>query len=114
MPNEVLTEIAREQWATFVNDFSRRNQGRTTTLEIFGELGAQEEEQHLPFNGLSLDINGHDAPRLAIMLGKGAQHITHTVTNVARLLPKQTGEGKDDAFEIESAEGEKTLLRFEN
>ena len=109
MTNEVL----REQWNAYVNEFSRRNQGRATRLEVFGELGAQEE-QHMQFNGISLDATGHDAPQLAIMLGNGARHLTHTVPRVACLTPKQAADGSDEALEIESADSEKTLLRFES
>lgn len=108
-----LAEISRPQWDAFINKFSRQNQGRLTRLELFGELGAQEFEQHLPLNGVTLDASGSAAPRLAIMLGDGTRHLTHTVTDVARLLPKCAADGVDEALEIESANGEKTLLRFE-
>jgi hypothetical protein len=113
MMNRYLTEIPRAQWAEFVNEFSQYNWGRLTRLEIFGELGAQEEERRLPLNGVTLDLNGHDAPRLAIMLGENTEHLTHTITQVTRLFPKRAVTGKDEALEIEDANGEKTLLQFE-
>jgi len=118
----MTSEVARDTWSAFVDEFSRRNQGRVTRLEIFGEFGAQEEEKFLPLNGVTLDVKGSDAPRIAILLGnaasatnsaQAAQHLTHTVASVTQLFPKQDETTRtDEALEIVSANGEKTLLRF--
>ncbi len=105
-------EIKREEWVTYCNAFSKRNQTRPTRLEIFGELGAQEEERYLPFSGLSLEDSGADAPKLEIMLGGDTCHLTHTIQRVRHIWAK-TGGGQDEALEIQAADGSKTLLRFE-
>ena len=111
-------EIERGEWVSFFGDFSKRNQSRATRLETFGDLGAQEEEQNLPLNGVSVEETGADAPRIEIMLGgvspSDERHLTHTIERAARVITKTSADGQDEALEIEDADGIKTLLRFES
>lgn len=109
--NEKLDHVA---WANYFNEFTKRNQSRPTKLEVFGEAGAQEEEHGLPFTGISIEQLG-GMPRVEIMLGdaSGSRHLTHVVLNVHQITPKLGSDGRDDALEIVSAEGETSLLRFE-
>jgi hypothetical protein len=110
-------EIKPEQWTEFFPSFSARNQARPTRLETFGELGAQEEERHLPFGGISYDRKDKGAPTLQIMLGgstaQDARHLMHTIPHVRRVWAKQSSDGRDEALEIEDNNGTKTLLQFE-
>jgi hypothetical protein len=111
-------EVERSQWAAFFGEFSKRNRSRATRLETFGDLGAQEEERNLPLNGISVDESGSDAPRIEIMLGGerpgDERHLTHMIVRAARVFPKTGADGRDEALEIEDADGVKTLLRFES
>ncbi len=111
-------EIERDHWVEFLSEFSKRNRSRATRLETFGDLGALEEERNLPLNGIGLERSGADAPRIEIMLGgvspKDERHMAHTITRVTRLAVKTDAEGRDEALEIEDAEGAKTLLRLES
>jgi len=110
-------EIERGKWAAFFGEFSKRNRSRATRLETFGDLGAQEEERNLPLNGISVEESGADAPRIEIMLGgvspSDERHLTHTIARAAHVFPKTDDDGRDEALEIEDADGVKTLLRFE-
>ena len=101
-------------WINYFNEFSRRNYSRPTQLEVFGENGAQEEERGLPFNGISLEQQD-GAPRIEIMLGDvvAPRHLTHVISNVRQITPKLGLDGRDEALEIVSAEGDTSLLRFE-
>src|SRR5262245_41144032 len=111
-------EIKRGQWARFFDEFSKRNLSRPTRLETFGDLGAQEEEQNLPLNGISVDEKGTGAPQIEIMLGADSpsdeRHLTHTIARAARVFTKASADGRDEALEIEDADGVKTLLQFES
>ncbi|MCI0391046.1 MAG: DUF5335 domain-containing protein [Acidobacteria bacterium] len=110
-------EIKREDWTEYFKEFSKRNQGRPTKMEVLGELGAQSEEQHLPLAGVSVEDSGKDAPRIEIMLGGAAtdpRHLTHTITRVNRVMKKLGADGRDEAIEFEDASGTKTILRFES
>ncbi len=109
-------QIERATWPEYFKEFSQRNQGRPTQLEILGDLGAQREEQHLPLAGISVEDKGKDAPRIEIMLGGdggGAPHLTHTVTRVTAVLQKLDNAGREEAIEIEDGGGTKTILLFE-
>jgi hypothetical protein len=109
-------EIKRENWTEYFKGFSKRNQARSTKLEVFGEIGAQLEERHLPLAGVSAEDSGKDAPRIEIMLGGDGddpRHLTHTITRVNRVMRKLGADGCDEAIEIEDAGGAKTVLQFE-
>jgi Family of unknown function (DUF5335) len=109
--------LDRSVWVSYLDEFTRRNQSRPTRLEIFGELGAQEEEHGLPFVGISLDADSRTLPSVEIMLGrpgvKEQQHLTHVIADVKEITPKRGPDGSDEALEIISAQGETSLLRFE-
>ena len=111
-------EVPRGLWAAFFSEFSKRNRSRATRLETFSDLGAQEEERNLPFNGISVEESGTDAPRIEIMLGGASpddeRHLTHTIARAVHVFPKTAADGIDEALEIEDANGVKTLLRFDS
>jgi hypothetical protein len=107
--------IDRSVWINYFNDFSRRNLSRSTRLEVFGELGAQEQEHGLPFEGISMTKGA--SPSVEIMLGgRGAsktRHLTHVIPDVTEITPKRAVNGRDEALEIVSGKGYRNLLRFE-
>jgi len=110
-------DLDRSVWINYFNEYTRRNRFRPTQLEIFGENGAQQEEQGLPFAGISLEQKD-GAPCVEIMFGvDGAmhsRHLTHLVPNVRQITPKRGLDGRDEALEIVGAHGETSLLRFES
>src|SRR5882672_2353589 len=113
--NEV---IERNKWDSFIKDFNHRNQLRPTRLEIVGEeIGAQEEEQHLPFTGISLETKGADTPRIEISLGgetaKEERQLTHLVSRVRSITTKMGVDLREEALLIEDEEGTKTILSFQ-
>lgn len=109
--------IDRTVWTNYFNEFTRRNQSRPTRLEVFGDLGAQEEERGLPFAGITLDTDSSGLPSIEIMLGghdaMDPRHLTHMTANVLEITPKVGLDGRDEALEIISAQGETSLLCFE-
>ena len=108
--------IERAAWSGYFKGYNERNETRPTRLEIFGELGAQPVEHNLPFSGITLEESRHDTPQLQIMLGHGTpaemSHLTHTVTDVIRITPKEAADGSDEALDIEDVTGSRTLLSF--
>ena len=113
--NEV---VERGEWEGFVKEFNHRNEMRATRLEIVGaNIGAQEEEQLLPFTGISLETKGSDAPRVEISLGgetaKEERQLTHTIPRVRNIMTKMGADLREEALLIEDEEGTKTILRFE-
>ena len=109
--------IERNQWQTFLDEFSKRNQLRTTRLEVIGEIGAQEEEQFLPLLGVSFETKGDAAGAVEVMLGgetaEEPRHLTHTINQVERIAPLIGTTSLEEGLAFEDKEGNKTLLRFE-
>lgn len=111
-------EIERDQWKTFLDEFSRRNHLRPTSLEIIGEeTGAQAEEELLPLAGVSYEPKGTAAGSVEIITGgetaAAARHETHTIPNVQRVVPLIGASGLEEGLGTEDKDGVKTLLRFE-
>ena len=110
--------IERETWARYLNKFSKRNTSRPTWLQVFGEAGAQSEEQGLPLVGISLEEKGVGAPRVQIMLGGQdtieLRHLTHMISNVERVTPQVGTDGRDEAIEFVDKQGEASLLIFKH
>lgn len=110
--------IERKGWARYLTQFNERNKSRPTWLQVFGEAGAQTEEQGLPLVGISLEEKGADAPRVQIMLGGHdaieTRHLTHMISNVERLTPQVGTDGRDEAIEFVDHQGEASLLIFKH
>ena len=110
-------EIQKEQWQAYLDGFSKRNSGRTADLQILSDqLGTQEEAETLPFEGITLETKGSLASSVEIMLGgtglADKRKLTHTINQVRRIVPKEGGDGREDALEIEAQDGAKTILIF--
>jgi len=98
-------------WAATLSEFTNRNAGRRTTLEVDApEYGAQEEENDYPFWGVTFDRRDG---RIQIMLGEQGsvdQHLTRSIDEPQR-VDVLTDHGRDRALRIVHAGGQ-TLLRF--
>ncbi len=111
-------QIRTDDWQKYLNDFSRRNAGRTARLEVLSEnLGVQGAGvEKLPLQGITLDKSSPTSS-LEIMLGAGGaadmRRLTHTVPQVRRIVAKFGPDAREDALEIESEDGARTLLVFE-
>jgi hypothetical protein len=109
--------IEQDQWKSFLDEFSKRNQLRATRLEMVSELGDQQEEEYLPLVGVSLESKGSAAGSVEIILGgetaADERHVEHIVNNVQRIAPLIGLTGLEDGLGLEDKEGGKTLLLFE-
>ena len=70
----------------------------------------------LPFEGITLETKGALASSVEIMLGgtgsADKRNLTHTVTQVRRIVPEIGADGREDALEIETDDGAKAILIF--
>jgi hypothetical protein len=112
--------IETTRWADYLNEYTRRNEGRPTRLEVIG--GADNDdfwlECGLRLTGIDADTRGADAPRVEIMLGgvfepDGTNHFTRSISNVRRVTPEIGENGRDKGIEFEDAKAVTTILRFE-
>jgi hypothetical protein len=112
-------QIRTDDWQKYLNDFSRRNAGRTARLEVLSEnLAVQGDDvKKLPLQGITLDKRSSLTASVEIMFGGGGsadmRHLTHTVPQVRRIVSKFGPDAREDAIEIESEDGARTILVFE-
>jgi hypothetical protein len=106
-------EIPREQWISFLDDFSKRHAGWVVTMEVLGsDLGDQEESAVLPLVGISADVKDGEN-RIEVMVGgRPDANLTHIIDGAKRVLLTQSEAEQHDAVEIESDDGTRTLLHF--
>jgi hypothetical protein len=107
-------EIPRSQWSDFFSGFSSEHDDEPVAIEVLGsDLGAQIEGRALQLRGIS-PANDAAECDVALMLDTvDGGHLTHMVPRVARVWVQETASSVDEALEIESADGTKTLIRFE-
>lgn len=108
------------KWGESLTRFSEINQNRLTRLEVIGQIGNLERdywmEDGLPLMGIDVDMKGHNAPQIQIMLASketNSSHLTHVVFNAKTVVVELGYEGQFDCLHIEDIEGAKTILRFE-
>ena len=99
-------------WSRLLADFTRRNAGRRTILEVDDiEMGAQAQEYNYPLLGAS--YNDRDG-RLDIMLGDrfaGGRHLSRSMGSVVAVDVLTDGAGHDVALRVQHGTSQ-TLLTF--
>lgn len=115
----VRTEIPRDQWHSFCDEFSRLHRGWLVTigvidtqlLEASAEARAHALTDDLIFQGITEEEKrGHTD--LAIAAGEGEFHIAHAVHEPQHLYLESTEDGAHKGMRIDEADGHTTLLRF--
>jgi hypothetical protein len=105
-------EIPREGWDTFFARFSDDHETQFVAVEVMGnEIGAQVEGRTLLLSGISRA--DQDNQSLALMFDSvNGEHVTHMVNKPTRVWVQRSSDNTDEALEIESADGTRTLVRF--
>lgn len=105
--------VPRSEWSRFFDDFSRRHQGQSTTVHVFGvRIGSQIEARELPLEGI---VSRADAAgSLSIHLGSAPPktNIEHHIAEPKRVWVEMSEAGVEEALEIEAQDGTKTVLEF--
>src|SRR5579884_3184993 len=114
-PNRKTQNVAQDQWAPFLADFTRENRGAHARLTVIGrdtELGVRVETENRPFEGVSADLK--DGERTVwISLGSGTKdHMTHGVPRATAIRTLAATEGGGTVLEVESEDGTKTLVEL--
>ncbi|HJP61220.1 MAG TPA: DUF5335 family protein [Gemmatimonadaceae bacterium] len=110
MPGTV--EIPREGWDKFFARFSEDHETQFVAVEVMGrDIGAQVEGRSLLLSSISPAESGDQSLALAFDSVDG-EHLTHLVNKPTHVWVQRGPDNTDEALEIESADGTKTLLRF--
>ena len=107
-------QIARNEWPSFFDGFSRQHQGWLVTLEVFSpDIGDQIEERELALEGITAELTNDEKDRIEIMIGvQPDDHVTHTIANPIEVSLEQTDEGADEVLAIKGTDEATTLLRI--
>jgi hypothetical protein len=105
-------EIPRDMWDLFFTRFSEDHETQFVAVEVMGrDIGAQVEGHSLLLSGISRADEDNES--LALMLDSvNGEHLTHMVSKPTHVWVQRSGGNRDEALEIESADGTKTLVRF--
>lgn len=103
------TQTASTGWATLLRDFTRRNAGRPTQLEIDDpEIGAQWQEVNLPLQGV--DYDPREGKVEVIVGAPGGPRLTHGVAGLTG-IDVEAVDGRDRTLRLAHGAGQ-TLLRL--
>jgi uncharacterized protein DUF5335 len=106
-------DIPREQLVRFFDDFSKNHEGWIVTLEVLGsDIGDQEEANRLPLVGISADVKAGENRIEIIVGGRPDADVTRFINAPKHVWVKEPRIPGDEAIEIESEDGIKTLLNF--
>ena len=98
------------EWAERLEEFSRRNVGRSAILEVIDpEIGAQVEEKGVPFAGAAFDPRDG---RVQIMFSAAEGHLTRNIGGVTAIQLLKDVNGKDAFLRVAHGRGQ-TLLSLE-
>lgn len=102
--------IPPEQWKTRLNKLSESFEGWLVSLDVIPHAdGRLREFRHIPLLGITAEPNGPIVISVAEVTGEHVSHIIHSPT---RVLLDKTDSGANAALEVESADGERAVLRF--
>ena len=105
-------EIPRETWSNFFSRFSRDHETQLVALEVMGsDIGAYVEGRSLLLSGISPADEAAKQLALAFDSVTG-EHLTHMVDQPTHVWLQRAPDNTEEALEIESADGTKTLVRF--
>ena len=105
--------VPRSEWFRFFDDFSRRHRGQTTTVHVLSpRIGSQIEARDLPLEGIVSPAEA--AGPLEIHLGAAPprSNIEHHVPDPNQVWVEMSEAGVEEALEIESQDGTKTLMEL--
>lgn len=110
MPDTV--EIPRDRWDNFFTRFSEDHETQLVAVEVMGgDIGAQVEGRSLLLGGIS-PAESNDGSLALTFDSVDGEHLTHMVNKPTHVWLQRTPNKMDEALEIESADGTKTLVRF--
>lgn len=102
--------IPREQWTARLDKLSQSFEGWLVSLDVIPRPNGRLREFHqIPLLGITAEPNGSIVISVAEPTG---EHVSHVIEAPTRVLLDTTDRGANAALEIESADGERAVLRF--
>ena len=108
----VVMALPQAGWVEQLDDFTRRNFGRRSTLEVDDpEIGAQAQQFDYPMLGASYDAHDAQVELMFGELGDVRRHLTRGIGGVTAIDVMRNESGRDIALRIVHGAGQ-TLLTF--
>jgi hypothetical protein len=104
--------VPRSEWFRFFEEFSRRHDGWLVTVRVLHpRLGSQVEVRDLPLEGIvsNADAQGPISLHLGATL---ARNIEHEITSPRQVWVEVSDKGAEQAVEVLSDDGTKTIVEF--
>jgi Family of unknown function (DUF5335) len=104
--------IPRSEWFRFFDGFSHRHEGWPVTMRVVhASLGSQVETRDMPLEGIVSAAEA--AGPISIHVGSApSRHIEHEVAEPRQIWVEISEYGIEEALEIESTDGTKTILQL--
>jgi hypothetical protein len=107
---DIMTQVPRDQWDSALREFSARNCGRKTILEIRDPAtGVTEEELGYPLQGVSYDPRGDLITLLVGGATAYAPHVSHVMRQPRRVEIVKCRDGRDELLHVADCAGSTTL-----
>ena len=107
-----VLEVSREDWPTFLDEFSRRWRGLTATVDRQPpEMIAERIVERSPLQAVNV-IDGGSA--MEIVAGDGKDRWAHRVERPVRMLFAEAVRGASAAIQIECAGNSAMLIHVRN
>ena len=102
--------IPPESWKARLNRLSDAFEGWLVSLDVTpSAAGRLREFRRMPLLGITAESNG---PIVISVAEPTGEHVSHIIRSPKHVRLEQTDRGANAALEIESADGEKAVLRF--
>jgi len=110
-------EIPQGQWAGFLTDFTKDNEGRKATLETDGKrIGDGHGEDVFVLTGVESGVQAEDEDTVVVEFadlgGKEQGHVTHRMEDVSVLRVRES-QDMVEGLEFDTRDGSHALLRLE-
>ena len=110
------SEIRRDSWTEFFQDFSSDHDGNLVNLVIKGwkheQKQAETEAQMLPFREISADLKDQENSVMISIGSYDGELLRHEVQKVSHVRLIQTDGGTDSVLQIESADGQMATIQL--
>jgi hypothetical protein len=115
MKNVNTKEIPRDQWESFLEEFSRDYEGQLVSVQVYGDGTGSSHvvARNLPFGGAAAGRpRDGDSSMISVMVGTDpSDHVEHIVTEPCRVRLESNGTGQT-ALHIDAVDGSTTVVRF--
>jgi hypothetical protein len=105
-------DVEPREWVSFLDGFSRQHEGWLASIEVATPGGKLTEVVNRRLRGVSIDHADGTQRAYVEVDGTPDGCLTHVVDGPTRIRFKRTRAGAHQGLEIESADGNKTIVRF--